>query len=207
MATKQRVGGPQLRALLHQRHKIVNDYGLIGNQNKIPFITYRPMSTRPYYSAGWQVITPGFRSDPDGSYHDGFHKTFRVENANVQKKSKLAEAQAWASQNYGVNDWVKTPFGSWTSKEYLDTRLRELLPEFFDSHYSAVKQVSEKLDSDGEQAGKLFRVVVQLYVKPEPPLYIHATDADAALRQVTQLFTRLAGTRVLDGLKLHVYDA
>ncbi len=214
MATKQRITAVRLRELLALK-KVDNDTELIGNTgNKVPFIYYRKADARAYIGAAWVVICPGYRTDPDGSYRDGFNKVFALpaKSTTIMRNARLQDAQIWVKERYGVTDWVKTPFGGWTSKAHQDARLREFLPREFDPDYRdpIVQTIVNKLYYDDEvkdTTERMFRVVVQLYTQPEPPLYVLATDEDNARRQVTQLFVRVAGTRVLDGLKLYVYEA
>lgn len=208
--SSQRLTAKRTRELLALK-KVYNDTQLMGAAT--PFIAFRKRDVRQQATPAWQVLRADHRTDPDGSYRDGFNKTFTLlgDVTTELKNQRLADAQAWASTEYGVTEWVKTPYGSWTSGIALDARLRELLPKYFDSGYRdpIVQQIVDKLHGDDEDplAERMFRVVITLYTAPEPPLYVKATDADAAHRQVVQLFTRLAGTRVLDGLKLNVYDA
>lgn len=207
MAIKQRYTTRQLRELLVLK-KIRNDDELVGDTGgKIPYVAFRNGFKKKTVTSAWQVLVPGRRTDPDGSYQDGFNKTFLVSDPGVVVAPE--RAKQWASERYDIHDWVKTPFGAWTSKAHLDARLVELLPEQFDPKYRdpAVQKLTTKLflnDDSVEQ--RLFRVQVQLYAKPEPPLYVLAADADDARRQVTQLFMRVAGTRVLDGLKLLINE-
>lgn len=209
MVPKQRLTAKRVRELLAYK-KVHNDFGLVGDtEGKQPVITYRSGWKKRNVESAWQVITPGRSTNPDGHYRDDFNQTFVVTRADaISREQVLSEALVWAEERYNVAPWAKTPFGGWMSKAHLDARLRELLPEHFDPEYRdpTAKKIVDKLYGDGS-GERMFRVVVQLYAKPEPPLYVNAADADAAYRQVTQLFTRLAGTRVLDGLKLNVYDA
>lgn len=205
MATKQRFTTRQLRELLMMK-KINGDEQLVGDTGgKIPYVAFRNGFKKKTVLSAWQVLVPGRRTDPDGKIADGFNKTFLVSESGVLATPE--QAKQWATQTYDIHDWVKTPYGSWTSKAHLDARLRELLPEHFDPDYrdSTVEGLKAKLFLDDDSVEKqLFRVQVQLYAKPEPPLYVSAASEDDARRQVVQLFTRVAGTRVLDGLKLHV---
>jgi hypothetical protein len=205
VATRQRFTTRQLRELLMMK-KINGDEQLIGDTGGvIPYVAFRNGFKKKNVLSAWQVLTPGRRTDPDGKYADGFNKTFLVSESGVLATPE--QAKQWASEVYNVHDWVKTPYGSWTSKEHLDTRLRELLPEQFDPDYRdpTVQKIVAKLYGD-DASERMFKVVVQLYAKPEPPLYVSATSEDEAHRQVTQLFVRVAGTRVLDGLKIHVNE-
>jgi hypothetical protein len=210
-----KISTPRLRELLALA-KVYNDHDLIGNtKNKVPYISYRNAVARSMISAAWLVVSPGYRTDPDGSYRDGFNKVFPVTGdvrARVNRDTAQQAAKVWAEKRYGVTHWVKTPFGGWTSRVHLDERLRQLLPKEFDPNYRdpTVQRVVKKMYGDDPHRDvnepRFFRVVIQLYAKPEPPVYVRATDEDDARRQMTQLFTRVAGTRVLDGLKLYVYD-
>jgi hypothetical protein len=195
----------KLRELLALKN-IHNDYELVGDTDgTMPFVMYRNGFKKTNVFSAWQVLVVNQRTDPDGKYRDGFNKTFLVDND--ARTSALGYAKQWATEQYGITDWVKTPFGGWTSSAHLDARLRELLPETFDPDYRdpTVQKIVAKLYSD-DTSERMFKVQVQLYVKPEPPLYVSATSEDDARRQVTQLFTRVAGTRVLDGLKLHINE-
>lgn len=204
MATKQRFTTRQLRELLMMK-KINGDEQLVGDTGgKIPYVAFRNGFKKKTVLSAWQVLVPGRRTDPDGKIADGFNKTFLVSESGVLATPE--QAKQWATQTYDIHDWAKTPYGSWTSKAHLDARLRELLPEHFDPEYRdpTVQRVVAKLYGDSETGEHMFKVVVQLYAKPEPPLYVSAASEDDARRQVVQLFTRVAGTRVLDGLKLYV---
>lgn len=194
----------KLRELLALKG-IHNDFELMGD-DPVPFIMYRNGYKKKNVISAWQVLVNNRRTDPEGQYRDGFNKTFAVDgDAQV---SALGHAKAWASQEYNVTDWVKTPFGSWTSQTHLQTRLGTLMPEMFDPDYRdpAVMRAAARFISDDSAEDRMFRVTLQLYAKPESPLYVLAKNTDDARRQVTQLFTRVAGTRVLDGLKLHINE-
>lgn len=213
MTDNHRLSAKRVRELLALR-RIHNDFVLIGDtEGRVPFLEYRNASRKSNITAAWQVVTPGRSTNVEGHYRDNFNQTFEVTDARLAdaRNDALNAALAWAGERYGLDqsDWIKTPFGGYTSKQHLGARLRELLPREFDPSYRdpAVKKVADKLADDADADEGMFRVVVTLYTVPEPPLYVRAADADGARRQVTQLFTRLAGTRVLDGLKLNVYDA
>lgn len=207
----QRYSAKRVRELLALK-RITNDFTLVGEtEGKIPFITYRSGFKRKGVITAWQVITPGRSTNPDGHYRDDFNQTFEVVDVRsaASREAALSEALAWAEETYHVAPWVKTPFGSWTSKAHLEARLRELLPEHFDPDYRdpTVQKIVAKLygdDNESDDGEQLYRVTVQLYAKPEPPLFVKAASEEDAHRQIVQLFTRVAGTRVLDGLRIHV---
>lgn len=196
----------QLRELLLNK-KIRNDGDLVGDTGGvIPYVAFRNGFKKKNVVSAWQVLVPGRRTDPDGTYADGFNKTFLVSDSGVLTAPE--RAKQWASEVYDIHDWVKTPYGSWTSKEHLEVRLRELLPEQFDPDYRdpTVQKIAAKLYGDDVSDERMFKVTIQLYAKPEAPLYVSATSEDDARRQVTQLFVRVAGTRVLDGIKMYVNE-
>lgn len=195
----------KLRELLALKG-IHNDFELIGDMNgTMPFVMYRSGFKKNGVISAWQVLVVNRRTDPDGQYRDGFNKTFTVDND--ARTSALGYAKQWVTETYGITDWVKTPFGSWTSLAHLEARFRELMPETFDPDYRdpTVQKIVAKLYGD-DTSERMFRVQVQLYAKPESPLYVSATSEDDARRQVTQLLVKVAGTRVLDGLKIHVNE-
>lgn len=209
MVTKQRYTAKKLRELLALKN-VRSDFALVGDTGgKVPYITYRSGYKRKNVITAFQVITPGRSTNPDGHYRDDFNQTFPVADPQLaaSREAALSEALVWAEEAYGVAPWAKTPFGGWTSREHLHARMLELLPEYLDPDYRdpTVQKIVAKLYGD-DTSERLFSVVVQLYAKPEPPLYVRATGEDDARRQVTQLFTRVAGTRVLDSLKLHVSE-
>lgn len=196
----------KLRELLALKG-IHSDFDLVGEMDSpMPFIMMRAGRGKKNVISAWQVLAVNHLTDPTGSQRDGFNKTFPIENGT--RISALSRAQQWAEDHYGVgNVWVKTAFGSWAQSAHLDRRYRELLPETFDPDYRdpTVQGIIAKLYGD-DTSERMFCVVVQLYSKPEPPLYVSATSEDNARRQVTQLFVRVAGTRVLDGLNIHVNE-
>lgn len=85
------------------------------------FISYRPQDTgRAYQSAAWQVIRPGFKTDPEGHWRDYGHKTFMV-HGRENRQGQLDEAIKWANgRYYGDIEWVKDPFGDYQTKATID---------------------------------------------------------------------------------------
>lgn len=194
----QRFSATQLRELLH-RVGVNNDSQLIGN-DKQPYIAYRKAdySRGGHGSPAWQVITPGYRTDPDGAYRDGYWKTFRGATHSEQDP-QLAAARKWAEEQYHVFTWVKTPFGSWTSEAHLKHRLAVLLPEQFGSALATPDESPVE-----HTPTHRYKVVVYLNSdRPERPLWVNATSHDTAKDQVVRLLVRVGGTRVLAGLRAY----
>lgn len=111
------------KAILRE-HGIVNPWIFCNRGGGKVFISYSPQITgRAYQSARWQVISPGRKTDPDGHYRDNGHKTFSVNSfAGKGTHSKIKEQQrlaaiAWATEKYGIDDWVRDPFGDFQQRE------------------------------------------------------------------------------------------
>lgn len=94
--------------LLH----VINSYSLLKtyaretNQPMPVAVSYRPQGDRrSMISAAWQVIRPGYETDPTGHWMNNKTKTFTVYG---DKADRLIEAQQWAQEHYGVTQWAKT---------------------------------------------------------------------------------------------------
>lgn len=88
----------------HNASTVARDHGGVG-----VYISYRPKKDgRAYQNAAWQVVRPGFKTDSDGFWRDHGHKTFNV-FAPVEKEPQRVAAEKWASNRYGVSEWVKIP--------------------------------------------------------------------------------------------------
>lgn len=126
------------REILADRHNIHNPHGLCAAvmewfpDRKVVYVDYRPQETgRAFLSAAWQVVRPGFKTDPNSYWRDYGHKTFDVWRPGKDKEPKRLEAIAWASERYGFDpdEWVKTPFGSYMPASVLAPVLKELLAD------------------------------------------------------------------------------
>lgn len=84
-------------------------YAVEHGAKDVPFISFRPIQHgRGYRSAAWQVILPGRRTDTEAAWYDNGHKTFIVSDfGDRTKENQLAAALTWASERYGVTDWVR----------------------------------------------------------------------------------------------------
>jgi len=104
----------QLRAA-----RIINDWDLAKVIQALGgfgvFVSYRPQDHgRVYTPAAWQVIRPGFRTDPKGHWSDYGHKTFLVGVPVREFKDPVRlEAIVWASKRYQLDpeDWLPSPLG------------------------------------------------------------------------------------------------
>jgi len=67
--------------------------------------------------SGWQVIRPGFKTDPDGAWYFQHNKTFSGGRAD---DAVLQQAKDWATSKYKLTgEWVKIPGfrGDWFPAE------------------------------------------------------------------------------------------
>lgn len=128
----KKIGAKKLRELL-QEIKIYNDYELLGAKRlktSVPFISLT--SGGRSFSTRWHVVRVGFKTDLNAHWSDNGCKTFiAYGNTAAARNAALAEAQTWAGERYKITEWVKTPYGAWTSGPHLRARLRALLPEIY----------------------------------------------------------------------------
>ena len=97
------------------RLDLINPYDVAraGPKPRV-FIDYRPQDlSRAGHPARWQVCGIGFKTDPDGHWEDYGHKTFNCFRPSKDKEFMRLEAVAWASEKYGVEEWEKSPYGSY----------------------------------------------------------------------------------------------
>lgn len=91
---------------------VFNSYQLCESGGMSVYVAYTGASTgRAARSARWQVIRPGYRTDPKGHWLDGYNKTYTV-SGRADKESKRMEAIAWAAARYRIEgDWERDPWG------------------------------------------------------------------------------------------------
>jgi hypothetical protein len=113
------------KALLSE-HGIHNPHNFCTAGGGKIYIAYSPQITgRAYRSASWQVIMPNGKTDPDGAWCDNGQKSFDVNSVAVpecdtphkRKEYQRLAAIAWATEKYGIDDWVKDPFGDYQQRE------------------------------------------------------------------------------------------
>lgn len=74
------------------------------------YLNYRAQQNgRAFVSAAWQVIRPGYKTDPGSHWQDHGHKTF------LRSTTAEQDAKAWAEERYGITEWAKIPGirGAW----------------------------------------------------------------------------------------------
>lgn len=94
-------------------NQIATKYAEATGKKMPPYIAYRTSGFmgRGMGSAAWQVHRPGFQTDPSPKekrwWGNNDLMTFDV-RSREEREAVLAEAKAWASERYGVTEWVKT---------------------------------------------------------------------------------------------------
>lgn len=98
-----------------RRLGLINPYAVAkaGPEPRV-LIDYRPQDlSRVGHHARWQVCDMGFKTDPDGHWDDYGHKTFDCYSPRKDKEQMRVEAIAWATEQYGIVEWEKSPYGSY----------------------------------------------------------------------------------------------
>lgn len=101
-----------------------NDHGFF-DRGRV-FVSYGPGDK--WFSPRWQVVRPGFKTDPDAHWKDNGHKTFYVWRRD-EKAAQLEAAKAWAGEKYGITEWARSPFGGWGDAAFVKARTAELKAE------------------------------------------------------------------------------
>lgn len=98
---------------------IVNQHNLASCDGGLHvWVGYSPADTgRAYRSAKWQVCRVGFKTDASASawWGDNGNKTFNVYRREEKESQRLAAIE-WATKRYGIEEWEKSPFGSYHPK-------------------------------------------------------------------------------------------
>jgi hypothetical protein len=103
---------------------IFNPYNFYGDQ---PYITYQSAQPRSCMCAQWSVVKRGL--DMGEAWYDYGCKTFTgfgLTGEGSIRTRALLQAQAWASEKFGIKTWMRDPFGSYGEVEYVKKRIKEL---------------------------------------------------------------------------------
>jgi hypothetical protein len=108
---------------------ICNACGFAGTGNV--FIDYYPYDDLSNSGREYVVCRPGFQTNPnDKRWFNYGNKVFPLSSyaGSVAERRRLAlrDAQEWASKEFGVAKWKRTPFGSWMEEEFVNRRMRQL---------------------------------------------------------------------------------
>lgn len=113
----------RLKQVLAMKH-IHNTWDFVGNYNV--FISRYAATTGLGAKYGrWAVIRPGYKTDSNSGFNEDGCKTFVIRGReDVQKQ--LTAAMDWCTNRYGIDEWIKSPFGDWMSKKVYDEKVKEL---------------------------------------------------------------------------------
>ena len=82
------------------------------------FIDYTPEQGRLGGGQVWRVYRVGYKTAPEEPWYNYGNKTFMV--FRVTKGEALEAAKAWVAERYGIQEWERSPFGSWHPMGTLD---------------------------------------------------------------------------------------
>jgi hypothetical protein len=92
----------QLRAIrVFNTHELLLRFGVPGRDVGL---TYYPPETRSVRPNMTKVYSPTFKTNPKAHWSDYFCKVFIGNRAE-----SMPEAQAWASEQYGITEWAPDP--------------------------------------------------------------------------------------------------
>ena len=98
-----------------QARRLFNPYDIAkaGPEPRV-FIDYSPQDLgRAARSAKWQICGVGFQTDPEAHWQDYGNKTFPCWSPMKEKLSQGVAARKWAGEKYGVEEWERSPYGSY----------------------------------------------------------------------------------------------
>jgi hypothetical protein len=104
------------RAILAEKYKIHNPHNLATATHTQIVVAYVPADTgRGGQAAHWTVYSPYFETDPNAAWYNHGCKTFMVWGRHDKEAMRL-EALSWATAQYGITEWERSPFGSYHQK-------------------------------------------------------------------------------------------
>jgi len=93
-----------------------NSYNLCELGGGTLYVGFCSHASRAGIPSGWKVVGLGFQTDPKAHWTDNGCKTFDGKKHSEAKQ----QAMDWASEKYGVEDWVRDPFGGYQDKKVFD---------------------------------------------------------------------------------------
>lgn len=111
------------KSALSKKRRIYNSHNFCTAGGGKVLIMYRPHDRgRGGQCAAWQVAGVYFSTDRRAYWRDYGCKTFVCDSTN--RDAKLDEAKRWATEEYGITEWVRDPFGGWQDKRVYDVVMR-----------------------------------------------------------------------------------
>lgn len=102
---------------------ITNSWNICESGGGKVFLDYHTGgSGRGSMPSKWVVIGIRFQTDPKAHWTDNGCKAF----SGRMRSPALDEAKKWASERFGIAEWVRDPFGGWQDAKVL-ARAKELL--------------------------------------------------------------------------------
>lgn len=99
---------------------VFNPYDFYGNE---PYIAQRVKGgNRDVLPSAWRVYRHG---ETLSTWYDCGAKSFSYSGREMNKAA-LSEAQTWAAARYNISEWIRDPFGSYGSREFVLKRIAEL---------------------------------------------------------------------------------
>jgi hypothetical protein len=109
----------KLTKKLLQDRRLVNSFQVCEAGGGKVFIVYRHRGgSRSMIIPAWKVAGVGISTDPEAHWTDYGSKTFSCSFS--RRAEQLEEAKHWASEKYGIEEWVHDPFGGWQDKRVYD---------------------------------------------------------------------------------------
>lgn len=119
--------------------KLTEHYRTLGMHNEYGFadgklfLSYTPEDNgRGGHGAHWQAVKGNEETDPTAPWYNYGKKTFTVfsyhkgDGHAAAKQRALDAIKQWASDKYGVQEWARTPYGSWMDAGFVKKRMAEL---------------------------------------------------------------------------------
>jgi hypothetical protein len=100
---------------------VFNPYGFYGDH---PYIGSRAREARACRCAAWMVHKKN--EVLDNAWYNYGARAF-THGGRESKKKALADAQAWASDKFGIKEWARDPFGSYGEASFVKARVAELV--------------------------------------------------------------------------------
>ena len=115
------------KAQLREKFRARRVYNSYDFYNKAPYI-YRTAGDE-WHLAAWKVSQRGVDlNDGEGHWQDPHSRVFII-HGRVDVMLRLAEAIAWATERFGISEWIRGPYGDYGPKEWTAKRTAWILSQ------------------------------------------------------------------------------
>lgn len=110
--------------------RAVRLYNIHGFYAGRPYISYQAGENgRVYRPAGWRVYKQG--ENLATHWMDSGARVFTIHGQpgtrlTERRWAAHSEAVRWASERFGISDWMKDPYGGWGEAAFVKARIRDL---------------------------------------------------------------------------------